>query len=199
MNLTIGDTRALIDECRAQGATLEQAAYILASCFWETNRTMKPVAEAYFLQLRYNWDDARMERWRQDNLHYYPWYGRGHIQLTWEENYRRMGKRLGLDLTTDADAVMDTATSVKIAVTGCLEGAFTGKAVGDYINATKKDYHNARRVVNGTDEADAIAAMAEEYEDALRRDGYDKPEVIQPANVFVRIVMAILGMFGRKS
>ena len=32
---------------------------------------------------------------------YYPYYGRGYIQLTWRDNYRAAGKALGVDLVSD--------------------------------------------------------------------------------------------------
>ena len=49
-------------------------AYGLATAWWETNKTMQPVREAYWLS----------EAWRKPNLRYYPHYGRGYVQLTWK-------------------------------------------------------------------------------------------------------------------
>jgi hypothetical protein len=48
-------------------------AYVLATTQWETAQTFKPVREAF-------WKD---EEWRRVNLaRYYPYYGRGFVQLT---------------------------------------------------------------------------------------------------------------------
>jgi hypothetical protein len=50
----------------------------------ETASTFEPVREAFWL------DDA----WRKANLRYYPFYGRGYIQLTWRENYATYGPKI---------------------------------------------------------------------------------------------------------
>jgi hypothetical protein len=134
----------------------------MATARWETNHTVKPVREAYWLS----------EDWRRDNLRYYPWYGRGYVQLTWHTNYIRAGRELGRDLTTDPDAVMQPKVSAAILVTGSMRGWFTGKSIPDYINATQANYVNARRVINGTDKARAIADLAIRYEAALIAAGY---------------------------
>jgi hypothetical protein len=62
VNLNLGDTKLIIDECEKRGVSLKHASYILATAFWETARTMHPVREAYWLS----------ESWRRSNLRYYP-------------------------------------------------------------------------------------------------------------------------------
>lgn len=170
MDLTIGHTGQILYECRRAGVLRNQAAYILATAFWETNRTMQPVVEAYWLS----------EDWRSKNLRYYPWHGRGFVQLTWQRNYVRAGKALDMDLTTDPDRVMEPDISAKILVRGCMEGWFTGRSIPDYITLRKSDFINARRVVNGTDRAENIAKIAEKYDAALVAAGYgeDSPPVV---------------------
>jgi outer membrane biosynthesis protein TonB len=63
-----------------------------------------------------------------------------------------------------------------------LAGWFTTKALGLYVTAdeTKKDYWNARRVVNGTDRADLIKGHAENFEKALRNASYNPHEELPP-------------------
>jgi hypothetical protein len=46
-------------------------------------------------------------------------------------------------------------------------GAFTGKKLSDYISASKCDYTNARRIINGVDRADLIAGYAAKFERIL--------------------------------
>lgn len=135
---------------------LRDAAYILATVKHETGDTYLPVKEAYWIE------DA--EAWRKKNLPYWPWYGRGFVQMTWERNYQIAGQKLGLDLTTDPDVVMEPETSFKILSRGMREGWFTGKKLSDY-----KAYKDMRRVVNGTDKADKIAEYAEKFERILKQ------------------------------
>lgn len=157
VDLGLGDTAVILKECRDFGLSDEHTAYVLATAYHETAHTMKPVREAFWLS----------EPWRKKNLRYWPWYGRGYVQLTWERNYKRAGSELGLDLTTDADVVMGSKVASKIIVKGMAEGWFTGKAMRDY--TTFKDM---RRVVNGTDKAALIASHADDYLVAIKDVGY---------------------------
>lgn len=160
MDLNKGYTQQIISVARREGVTDRQLAYILATAAWETAHTMKPVKEAY----------RRSEDWRKKNLRYFPWYGRGFVQLTWEANYKRAQEELGVDLTTNPDAALNAAVAARILVRGMLRGWFTGKRLADYINDQKCDYRNARRIVNGMDRADEIRVLAQDYEAALRAE-----------------------------
>jgi hypothetical protein len=164
IDIHLGDTQMILEVCQERGVLRNQAAYILATARWETNHTMKPVVEAYWLS----------EEWRKRNLRYYPWHGRGYVQLTWQRNYIKAGKVLGLDLTSDPNVALDPAIASQILVVGCMEGWFTGKRIPDYIDISKSGFEGARRVVNGTDKAREIAAIARQYDAALRVDGYGK-------------------------
>lgn len=138
---------------------LQQLAYLLATTYHETNATMQPVREAYWLS----------ESWRKANLRYFPWYGRGHVQLTWEDNYKKADQKLGLGgaLIKNPDLAMRQDISAEVLILGSKEGWFTGKKLNDYINLQKTDYLNARRIINGTDEAKRVAGYAAIFEDAL--------------------------------
>ena len=158
MDLTLGHTRLLVGECERQGLLRNQSAYVLATAFWETARTMKPVVEAFW----------KTEAWRKKNLRYYPWHGRGFVQLTWERNYERASRALGLPLAqsdprrplliADPDAALRPDIAAAIIVTGMREGWFTGKKLADYVTLRKSDFDNARRIVNGKDRAGEIAS-----------------------------------------
>jgi uncharacterized membrane protein YccC len=56
-----------------------------------------------------------------------------------------------------------------------LQGAFTGKRLSDYIGNGRRDYVGARRIINGTDRANEIAAIAEKFRTALREAQSDAP------------------------
>jgi predicted chitinase len=150
--------QSIIAACRVQGLTLpEQIAYVLATVEWETGRTFKPVKEAYW----------KSEAWRQANLRYFPFYGRGYVQLTWEANYRKYSQVSGKDLVGNPDLALDPQTALFILIHGFKTGAFTGKKITDYINSEGVDFFNARRCINGVDKAEEIAALAEKHLETL--------------------------------
>ena len=183
MDLDLGDTRRILRECELAGLSRAQAAYVMATAKWETAHTVKPVEEAFWLS----------DAWRQRNLRYYPWHGRGYVQLTWQRNYLKAGQALGIDMITDPDVALQTAVAAKVLVTGCKEGWFTGKKLADYINISKTDYIGARRIVNGTDKAREIAALAGQYFAALT--DYDGvPDRDPPvASLWQRLLAALRG------
>lgn len=141
-------------------------AYGLATAWHETNHTMEPVREAYWLD----------EDWRRRNLtKYYPWYGRGYVQLTWEKNYRYADEKLGLGgaLITDRELAMRPDIAAKILVSGMESGWFTTKKLSDFLgDGTIANYGQARRIINGQDKAADIARQAQDFEAALQAGGW---------------------------
>lgn len=158
-DLDLGHTRLIIATAERLGLSTQQTAYVLATAFWETNRTVQPVEEAYYL-------GSRAERYRE-GLRYYPWHGRGFVQLTWERNYILAGREVGADLISDPDRAMDPQIAAEVLVRGSRDGWFTGKKLSHYISAGRADYVSARRIINGTDCARQIAEIALDYEHAL--------------------------------
>ena len=135
---------------------IEQTAYVLATVFHETAATMQPI-----------------EEYGGKNTRYAPWYGRGHVQLTWEDNYRKQEAKHGHRGTKyrvhdDWNRALDPEVSATICVYGMKDDDFTGKGLDDYIKPGSVDYVNARRIVNGTDKADMLAVYAKDFEVALR-------------------------------
>jgi len=129
----------------------EQIKYIIATAIWETNHSCLPVKEAFWLD----------EEWRKKHLRYYPYYGRGFVQLTWEQNYKKFSKLLGVDLVKSPDLALDEKNAVKILVIGMKNGLFSGKKLEDFMEKNGKlDFKKARRIVNGNDRAELIAGMA---------------------------------------
>lgn len=176
-SLTTGNVAGfdvILDEGFKRGTFIKDLAYILATAWWETAHTMQPVREAYWLS----------ESWRKSNLRYYPHYGRGYVQLTWPENYARASKEIGVDLTTDLDKALEPSIAVQILFKGMEEGWFTKKKLTDYIIRTTnqtytiitEEFKQARKIINGTDKDDEIAALATKLYKALQKANY-KPEV----------------------
>jgi len=157
--------KALIaSTCAAYGLLRNQAAYVLATADHETAHTFMPVREAYWVK--------NAEAWRKKNLRYYPWYGRGFVQLTWEANYKKAGDKIGVNLIADKDAAMQPENAAKILVLGMKEGWFTDKKLSDYITLSRSEFVSARRIINGTDKDDEIAALAIKYDRELLAAGY---------------------------
>jgi len=184
MDMTLGDTQLIIEECKRQGVLRNQVAYILATAKWETAHTIKPVREAFWLS----------EAWRKKNLRYYPYYGRGYVQLTWDYNYLKAGRVLGLPLVDQPDLAMQTSAAVRVLVSGMIEGWFTGRRLDHYVDLHRSDFIGARGVVNGTDKADQIAAIASEYDAALLADGYGVDVAPVAVSGLARLLRAISGV-----
>lgn len=138
--------------------------YGLATAWHETNQTMQPVAEAYYL-------GASAEAWRKRNLRYWPWYGRGYPQTTWEKNYQRADDKLGLGgaLMKNPGLMMTPEVAAPTMVRGMEEGWFTGKKLSDF---AARDYVGMRKIINGTDDDDLIAGHARAFEAALTAGGW---------------------------
>ena len=142
------------EECVIQGVTDKaQIAYIIATAQWETNHTCQPVKEAYWLS----------EEWRKKHLRYYPYYGRGYVQITWEANYKKFSEILKVDLVKEPDVALLPEYAVRILVIGMRDGLFTGLSLDDCTDSEGTvDYLKARRIINGTDKNEVIASMAQE-------------------------------------
>lgn len=159
----------VLNEALSRRTPIHDLAYILATAWWESGKTMQPVREAYWLS----------EAWRKKNLRYYPYYGRGLVQITWLENYQKASNLYGVDLVSNPDKAMDPKLSVRILFDGMDDGWFTGKALDDYIDGVDeaddedlREYINARRIVNGTDKASEIGSLALTFERALQAARY---------------------------
>lgn len=92
--------------------------------------------------------------------------GRGFCQITGHDNYAKFSKLLGVDLLADPDLACRDDIAGKVIVVGMRDGIFTGKKLSDYF-ASGSDWINARRIINGTDRADDIAAYGRKFYTAL--------------------------------
>lgn len=150
--------KTIVFEAKKVGFILNsQIAYILATVEHETAHTFKPVREAFWLS----------ENWRKANLRYYPFYGRGFVQITWKSNYEKFAKLTGKDLVNNPDLAMEFQTALFILLYGFKNGSFTGKKLSDYVNTSATDFVNARRCINGIDRAKAIGQTANHYLELL--------------------------------
>jgi putative chitinase len=164
------------EEISGPARDIRHLAYVLATAFHETAFTMQPIRErggkAY---LTANYDiqgDKPLHARRNGNTE--PgdgvrYAGRGFVQLTWKNNYRRVGDLLGIDLIADPDRALEPGTAAIILIRGMGEGWFTGRKLAEFFDATREDWVQARRTVNGVDKAPLIAGYARKFEAALRQ------------------------------
>jgi len=150
---------------------VRHAAYMTATCGHETAFTFEPITErgsrAYFD--KYN-AGTRIGH-RLGNTQPgdgYLFRGRGYVQITGRSNYSKFSSLVDRDLLAHPDSALDPQTAYRIATIGMRRGRFTGKKLVDYIDGSRCNYFNARRIINGTDQAGRIADYAEALERILR-------------------------------
>lgn len=177
----------LLDTCRDEGVTdLRHVAYVLASVFHETGMRMQPVRETFartdagaVAALEKAWRAGKLGQvrepyWRKG------WFGRGDIQITHQENYRRLGSAIGVNLEDHPALALDPKISARIAVVGMRDGLFAKAKLADFFQAGFSDAVSARRIVNGKDKARLIAGYHKAFHDALVAADVETP---QPADV----------------
>jgi len=131
-------------------------AYIVGTA-WHESR-LKPIKEIKAAPGSYVWEQYQKKYWDTG------FYGRGFVQITWEANYQKMEDKLGIPLVSNPDLALQPDVAAKIIVIGMMQGMFTGKALGNYINADEADYYNARRTVGAINVAGTdTAALIEGY------------------------------------
>ena len=165
----------------------QHLAYILATDYWETQQTMQPIAERGgkdYLMRMYDIQGDRPAKARElGNLQ--PGdgakYTGGKVQLTGRRNFRIQGRKLNLPLEEQPELIYDMAISTAVLIGGMMDGDFTGRALSDYTDlAGNLNPIQARRVVNGVDHAEDIAAIFRQFHKAIQL-GLQAPTVAQPA------------------
>ena len=151
-------------------------AYLLGTAFHETAYRMQPIDEyggATYFNNRYSPPPTgkfpaiarALGNTMQDDGNRF--HGRGFVQLTGRRNYNDWGNRLGVNLVGNPELAKDLGVATRILVEGSVLGTFTGRKLDTYFNATTADWINARRIINGTDKAPNIAALAKTFYAAI--------------------------------
>lgn len=183
-----GGVTALLDAA-PPGLPTKHLAYCLATTFWETAHTMRPIEE-------YGRGKGRPYG-VADPVTGKTYYGRGFVQLTWKSNYDKAGKILLADLVKKPELALDPDIAALILYQGMKDGWFTGRKLSDYFSASITDPVGARRIINGTDHAAEIAAIYSKFlaaiQAALAADPVvaavvKKPQVEIPTQVVVKPV-----------
>ena len=158
----VAGCKAIIEACA--GWPVAWTAYALATAYHETAGTMQPIRE---------YGRGKGRKYGKPGTYGQVPYGRGYVQLTWDFNYEKADKELGLGgaLLKDFDLALDHAIAAKIMVRGMKEGWFTGRDLARTLPsvgpATRAQFIASRPIINGTDKADLIAGHALEFQKGL--------------------------------
>lgn len=161
------------------------AAYMLATVKHECGNTFQPIREVgkgnYYSkkkgkQIVHKYSkvikvlDPSTNK-TNDNIY----YGRGYVQLTWEDNYKYIGNKIGLGnkLHINPDLALDPENAYKIMSYGMRNASFTKYNLRNYIVGSYTDYIGARKIINGTDKNKLIAGYAEKFELLLKLSEVD--------------------------
>lgn len=174
---------------------MDTLAYALATAYHETGTRMVPVREGFAttdLGARRAVNNLAKKRGPNSAVAKYAkpvgpfnhvYYGRGHVQLTWLENYQKASKIAGADLVKDPDKMLDPVISARVLVAGLISGQWGGgkgldayEGADDHLNATEAA--EARRTVNGKDKATLIAGYHKAFYDALKIAGWKPKESV---------------------
>ncbi len=170
---------AILLACERAGVSdLRYIANVLAQCYHETGGQMLPVKETvYASSTDRNPSDAEVIRrldaafragklpWVKTVYWRSGWFGRGLIQITHEDNYRRVGQAIGVDLVANRDLALSLGVAATIAVVGMRDGLFTRQKLADFFNDKSDAPAAARAIVNG--DVKAIGPAIARYHSAF--------------------------------
>jgi len=156
-NAQVQSIDSILFEAEKQGVEdVRQIAYILATAYWEAHNPKHP--ENRLTPMVEFGGETYLK-----SKKYYPYFGRGFSQITWDYNYKKEGTRLGLDLLNNPDLILDISTAANSHVYCMAHGSYTGKKLSDYINDQKCDFAGARKIINGVDRKAEVAAIAQKF------------------------------------
>lgn len=171
------------------GYDLYNIAYILATAKHETGGWMQPIREGAH-RFGPDYPDASAKRAVASihakgiiNTNYalprgpygQSYYGRGLVQITWYENYRKFAVILGVPMDRNPDLALEWDHALDIMFIGMRDGGFTGKKLSDF--NFPAEFKQARVIVNddsakrwgGTERIDdRLARYARTFAAALR-------------------------------
>lgn len=166
----VDSLNALRDAFNAYGDDAVKPAYVaymLATAWHETDRTMQPIAEYGKGKGRRYGSNIDYDGTRYHGLpHIY--YGRGYVQLTWLKNYVKMRELLGVDFVNNPELAMEYKHAANIMIKGMLGGLFTGASLSRFVHyGLYFEFVEARKIINGTDKDAMIADYAVNFLDSL--------------------------------
>jgi hypothetical protein len=148
------------------------AAYMLATTMHECARTWQPIEE--YGRGKGRKYGAAVAIKGPSGVVRHVYYGRGYVQLTWDYNYKTVGEKLGLgqQLLLRPELALEPQTAYRVMSYGMRNGTFTTRKLSQYISGKLCNYVTARKIINGLDKAETIAAYARKLEGMLRDSLY---------------------------
>lgn len=145
---------------------LKQVAYVLGTAYRESHGSMSPATKEKVWCLS---DESCKKQNRKlkeyarvDPMTGHNYVGRGYVQLTWADNYKKFGQVLKLNpstlLYTDPDLALKPEYASRILVSGMYKGLFTPHKLSDYFDEKSEDWYTARKIVNPGSPRKAVTA-----------------------------------------
>lgn len=178
--LQFDGVRRIKNALKERGVPASQAAYVLATAFHETARWMQPIREG---ARRYGLDYTDAQSIRAVTAIYnkgiirtnyalpdpetgHSYYGRGLVQITWKDNYEKVGNKFpGVDLVNEPDLMLEWEYALPALIEGMIEGIYRSSAkrpakLARYIRPEypstpegraelRAHYVRARNIING--------------------------------------------------
>lgn len=153
-------------------------AYCMATVFHETDQKMQPIEE---------YGQGEGQPYGAPTGPYGQcYYGRGHVQLTWEENYVKATQcladnyQIAVDVHKEPEHMLTDQVSALVLYDGMINGWYTGVGLPQYFNSTIEDPVNARKIVNALDKADLIAGYYQSFKAAIVTMPESEPQLALP-------------------
>lgn len=169
---TIHTINAILTRAEREQTPVPHLAYMFATALHEARDSkyrydFSPITErgSYTYITNQYWHNTRVRGWLGNKSIEDAWNfkGRGLVQITGRTNYTRFG------IERNPEVALNPDLAVSIMFEGMNKGIFTGRKLIHYLNPDRKDYYNARRIINGTDKAALIASYAEVFERIIRK------------------------------
>lgn len=153
-------------------SNIQYIAYMLATIKHECADTWEPIVErgrkSYFDKYEPGTRIGdRLGNTEQGDGVLYK--GRGYVQITGRDNYKRLGRILGIDLISNPKRTLDHNVAYSIMSLGMLKGLFTGRRLAQYIYPGSCDFVKSRKIINGLDKASHIAKIATSLDNILTK------------------------------
>ncbi len=178
----------ILDAMGAARWSTAYAADALATAFLETNATMQPVREAYWLsnaarvawlKKMYDIEGERPAKAKElgntspgDGVKY---GGAGYPQVTGKTNFAKAAAKTGIPFVDHPEKMLEPGPAAAVMISGMGEGWFTGKSLAMYFpaeTATREQFAASRAIINGHDRAEDLGRYAVAFQNALTAGGW---------------------------